>query len=234
VQDPKRYDFIKDLHKNPEASYMFSFGNPTVMYDKVPQKLMDIIINQINKIKEDDKNVEKFNGKLAGHIKKEYSLEPVIPSINNYIMMLAKNYLQANDITDLTDILTGDLPLVLSNIWVNFQNKYEFNPIHDHSGVLSFVIWVKIPYDLQDEFGVFPNIKKKDNSTSTFNFVFTDILGRIRSENLPIDKSFEGIICLFPSKLNHLVHPFFTSDEERISVSGNLKLSIGNNNDVSI
>lgn len=225
MYDLKRYDFIKDLYENPENSYLFSFENPSVLYHKVPKEFMDIIISEIDKIKQNDTDIEKFNDKLAGHIKKEYSLKTVIPSINNYIMTLANNYAQANDITDLMNVLTKDVPFVLNDIWVNLQNKHEFNPIHDHSGVLSFVIWVKIPYDLQDEFAVFPKIKKKENHTSTFNFVFTDILGRIQTEALPIDKSFEGIICIFPSKLKHLVNPFYTSNEERISVSGNIKLN---------
>jgi hypothetical protein len=225
MYDLKRYNFIKDLHKTPENSYLFSFENPSVLYHKVPHEFMDIIISEIDKIKQNDTDVEKFNDKLAGHLKKEYSLKPVIPAINNYIMTLANNYAQANDITDLMNVLTEDVPFVLNDIWVNLQSKHEFNPIHDHSGVLSFVIWVKIPYDLQEEFAVFPKMKKKENHTSTFNFVFTDILGRIQTEALPIDKSFEGIICIFPSKLKHLVNPFYTSDEERISVSGNIKLN---------
>ena len=33
----------------------------------------------------------------------------------------------------------------LNNFWVNYQKQYEFNPLHDHSGIYSFVIFVKIP-----------------------------------------------------------------------------------------
>jgi len=36
MYDLKRYNFIKDLHKNPENSYLFSFENPSVLYHKVP------------------------------------------------------------------------------------------------------------------------------------------------------------------------------------------------------
>jgi hypothetical protein len=37
-----------------------------------------------------------------------------------------------------------------------------------------------------------------------------------------VDKEWEGKIALFPAKLNHLVYPFYTSDEPRISISGNI------------
>ena len=33
--------------------------------------------------------------------------------------------------------------LCLEPLWVNFQKENEFNPLHDHSGVFSFVIWIK-------------------------------------------------------------------------------------------
>ena len=36
--------------------------------------------------------------------------------------------------------------LILNSFWVNYQFKNEFNPYHDHAGVYSFAIWLKIPY----------------------------------------------------------------------------------------
>ena len=39
---------------------------------------------------------------------------------------------------------------------------------------------------------------------------------------IDVDKSFEGKMLVFPSKLQHLVYPFYTSDEHRITVSGNV------------
>ena len=39
----------------------------------------------------------------------------------------------------------------LTDLWVNYQYKHEFNPLHDHSGVYSFVIWMKIPTSFSDQ-----------------------------------------------------------------------------------
>ena len=36
-------------------------------------------------------------------------------------------------------------PYYLQSMWVNYQKQTEFNPLHDHGGVYSFVIWMKIP-----------------------------------------------------------------------------------------
>jgi hypothetical protein len=57
---------------------------------------------------------------------------------------------------------------------------------------------------------------------SMFGFITSDILGRSFTNPIPVSKDYEGVICLFPSALLHYVNPFFTSDEQRISISGNL------------
>ena len=41
-----------------------------------------------------------------------------------------------------------------------------------------------------------------------------------------IDKSWEGVMILFPADTAHQVYPFYTSDDYRISISGNLTRNI--------
>jgi hypothetical protein len=50
-------------------------------------------------------------------------------------------------------------------------------------------------------------------------------MGRIVQNRIEVDKSWEGTMIMFPSSLHHMVHPFYTSDEYRISISGNLIVS---------
>ena len=49
--------------------------------------------------------------------------------------------------------------------------------------------------------------------------------GDIVDNTLPIDKTWEGTMILFKSNLKHQVDPIFTSDDYRISISGNLIMS---------
>ena len=72
---------------------------------------------------------------------------------------------------------------------------------------------------------VFPEIKSGPTRTSKFTFHYVNVLGQMQHYTLNVDKEFEGNIALFPSHLNHSVNPFYTSDEFRISVAGNLRLS---------
>jgi hypothetical protein len=111
----------------------------------------------------------------------------------------------------------------LSGYWVNFQKKHEFNPIHNHGGVISFVIWMKIPYSWEDEIKI--DIVKDSNTKNNIgNFVFVYPKDHyIHTNEITMNPQMEGRMAIFPSYFNHMVYPFYTSDESRISISGNVE-----------
>ena len=109
--------------------------------------------------------------------------------------------------------------------WINFQEKYEYNPIHNHTGVFSYVIWYQIPYYKEDEHRYGAGIKKDIRANNNGEFQFVHTFNNIIYETpLPIDKKMEGYMAIFPSSLNHIVYPFYTSDDYRITLSGNILL----------
>lgn len=107
----------------------------------------------------------------------------------------------------------------LTSFWVNFQKKYEYNPLHNHSGIFSFVIWMKIPYDIKKEQEL-PWVKGSKNQKTVGNFTFVG--PDMENHILTMEKEIEGYCAIFPSHLHHMVYPFYTSDEERVSISGNI------------
>lgn len=167
-----------------------------------------------------------FNSKLAGNIAEEYGLKITSDDVKKELM----NYFQRirtvhknNSVYE--NQVFGKLSnnsLDLDSIWVNYQKKYEFNPLHSHSGVYSFVIWVKIPYDFRTEKTQKHCINSQNNVSSDFAFVYPTSFDMLVTHCIGLNKSFEGMICFFPSSLHHCVFPFYTSDEYRISISGNL------------
>lgn len=116
-------------------------------------------------------------------------------------------------------------PYTMGQWWVNYQRQNEFNPLHSHTGIYSFVIWLKVPthYNQQSKLP----IAHKSNSgcISNFELLYADILGRNQMHNFPMDPSMEGKMLLFPSKLMHCVYPFYNCEEERVSVSGNILIN---------
>ena len=107
----------------------------------------------------------------------------------------------------------------LDSLWVNFQKKHEFNPLHNHSGLFSFVIWMKIPYEWENEKEL-PWVKGSNCEGNVGNFALVD--RSLSSQIFFMNKNIEGHCVFFPSNFYHMVYPFYTSDEERISISGNI------------
>jgi len=104
----------------------------------------------------------------------------------------------------------------LSALWVNFQKKGGFQPLHAHDGTFSFVIWMDIPYDFKDE-------AKKHFRAGDFMFVSSSEASRtVREHKINLSPEMNGYCCFFPSNLCHQVYPFYTSDKDRISISGNI------------
>lgn len=171
-----------------------------------------------------EKKLEKHNNKLAGNIKKEFKIPKAIPIFTKYIFDMCEKYDEEFRYTKGIDICTNNVPLILNNMWVNFQKKHEFNPMHTHGGLFSFVIWVKIPFYNKDEKDNSPGKNSNRNLAGTFEFQYTDSLGSIHSQALHVDKEWEGKMCLFPSRLNHSVCPFYSSNGYRVTVSGNVCL----------
>ena len=168
-----------------------------------------------------------FKNNLAGNISSSYSLmdrgdwfftNVCTPLINSY----SERFYNLGDSIP----IMGVHPYYMSTWWVNYQKQNEFNPIHNHTGVYSFVIWMKIPYDSKKQ--NLKDIARGSNNPQigNFQFVYADILGRSESHEYRLSPEYEGTMLFFPAELDHLVYPFYECDEDRISISGNIMVDI--------
>ena len=138
------------------------------------------------------------------------------------MLPLARGYGAENNLlSSKYTVTTKEEELCLVDPWVNFQEKYEYNPVHNHTGLLSFVLWLKIPYNRKDEDSVPFVPEHTASSNGNFELLYQDTLGAIKTVKLPMDSTFEYSMVLFPAQMCHCVYPFYTSDEYRISVAGN-------------
>jgi|SaaInl59LU_5_DNA_1037362.scaffolds.fasta_scaffold06884_3 hypothetical protein len=138
------------------------------------------------------------------------------PYVTEYINGFKFNlHLDRNDVSN---------QLQLNDTWVTFQKKYDFNPAHCHRGQLSFVIWLKIPYTFEQEKNVAVRSQLDQGSkhlNGDFHFQWIDTTGAIRSHSMEADNKLEGHLCIFASSLYHQVFPYYSTDDTRISISGN-------------
>ena len=204
-----------------------NFNNFGFLTKKFTSEELIPIQNEVDSIKENfDKGI-KYNHVLIGHLKHEYQLQKSLKYAEQLILPLVIDYDKSSNYLETFSFLTKDVSIILDKFWVNFQTKTEFNPVHNHKGIMSFVIWLKIPYLIEDENNYFDTgIEENHKRNGQFSLFYTNSLGQIGSHLIPADKNFEGTIALFPSKMCHCVYPFYTSDDYRISVSGNFKLKI--------
>ena len=210
---------------NPLTPVNFnSYGYVT---KKLEQKNFDKLKEEIAIIRSDFDSATPHNQRLAGNIGKEFIFTKDMSFLSEELYPLIQSYEENFNYLKQLRYLTKDVPVVLKDTWVNFQAKHEFNPIHDHAGVFSFVIWVDVPYLSADEkaqsFGRYSN----SNLAGSFCFYYTSSMGQIIPWEIPADRTFNGTIALFPATLPHAVYPFSSTDDYRVSVSGNLVFDVG-------
>jgi hypothetical protein len=199
---------------------------------KLPQQMIDYLWERIDIVK---KKQNCFKKSLAGNISHSCKLDDpqnlVIENLFDKLYNPDSNPKmfkfideEVANIYKRTGLKDARLDPYLETIWVNFQKKGEFQPIHSHTGVFSFVIWMDIPYHSKDE-AKLPIAKTSDKNHRGGNFSFVSASGITRSVSeytIELSPEMNGCCCFFPSDLSHQVYPFYTSDKDRISISGNI------------
>ena len=203
---------------NYNWNFLPNTGYITTVFSKEELKPIQDEINNIQKNFASPENI-KTNQYLAGHIENQFTLVESAEHIKNLISPLATAFNKQFDFIH----RNVNTKIEFMHLWVNFQKKYEFNPWHMHGGDLSFVLWMSIPYDINDELKTNPGKDGTDPAPGGFTFCYADTSGKIKIQKFLIGKDMEASMILFPASVVHSVYPFYTSDEYRISVSGNIK-----------
>ena len=197
----------------------------------IETKLPEFVMTRLQSYIETAKNNPvSHNDKLVIIISKSLTLEDK----DNWFFKIVLNsligkFMQCYPLyTDRVNLLTKAVPYCLGPLWVNFQKENECNPLHDHTGVFSFVVFVKIPTDWREQHALPICANSNLPKASNFEFQYTTMLGQINYYSYFLDKESEGKILFFPSKLMHMVHPFYNCDKERITISGNILFNISN------
>lgn len=206
------------------------FNNIGYLKHTFQEEELSFLREEVNDIKANFEayNTDAFNEKLAGNIEHEYSLRKSLSKLEELLFPYMRIFDERFSYMQGIDNLTHNVPVVLDQGWVNFQKKTEFNPVHNHSGIISFVIYLDVPYDIEDEKRIISSVNSNSNVPGHFSFFYINTMGNIVSEQIPIDKKYRNVLLMFPAKMMHCVYPFYTSDEYRISVSGNFSLNTSN------
>jgi len=108
----------------------------------------------------------------------------------------------------------------VKSLWINYQRQYEYQPIHKHTGDLSFVIYLQVPKEIDQE------VKEREGTHNNsgpgkINFTIGPHMPFSITTYDELPKV--GDVFIFPAWVQHYVNSF-KSNVERISVSGNITL----------
>lgn len=191
-----------------------SLDNPGVLYTRVPEELFNEIKAGVAPAA---KAAIPYQDALVGNIEEEYRF----PLSNDFVGFLNTMWVAYRE---RFQMWLDSQYSIADYAWINLMKKGEFNPLHLHDGVVSWVLWVDIPYDLEEEIKTESMQRQYYPTASMFQFVYNKLDGHLSHKTLPIDKSWEGSMVMFPAYLKHQVYPFSTSNGRRVSIASNINL----------
>ena len=133
---------------------IYQQSNLSFISEKIPDNIYKDLLTYTKKRRKDE--TWNYNGRLAGALAQQSSLSEwkyECPSFEDYVINLSKelwNEVYETCPWDFQETRDVSPFIKLRNLWVNYQKQNEYNPIHTHSGIVSFVIFVDIPYGSEE------------------------------------------------------------------------------------
>lgn len=208
--------------------YKFPYWGPFVIETQMDSELVMLLLAKGEEATLDARR------DLAGQLNKEFYYENFeewfVPKFTQYVDLYieglmtqqptAFSYFYGKDTWLFPRGEHDEVGWTLEKLWINYQQANEYNPPHYHTGDLSFVVYLQVPQEL---------IKEHEEKQHEHNNEGPGAICLQYGEQLFFSVSrywtmpTEGMLIIFPAWVQHYVHSF-TSDVERISVSGNIKL----------
>lgn len=191
----------------------------------LPKDILLHLAKRIDQIKKEPYNSIDYSSRLVANIKNSYDISDCNSTLEPYIQFLIKEYdKNYPGYLNSQDTVSKSTKIGIHDTWVNFQKPGEYNPNHWHPGIFSFVIWMYVPYTVEDQQSGLPGAP----TNGLFEFSYSQITGAMNHICLPADKNYQGKICFFPSGLQHCVYPFRSNNPNdlRITVAGNVRYLI--------
>jgi hypothetical protein len=194
-------------------------NNISLLLMDIPSELFESIKLETADIEKNYRDKEKYwttlhtTGLSSTGVPTHFKLVENNEKFKNFLADAVAEYYDRSLYLRSLNYLKTQAPLHFQDPWVNLQKANEFFPNHQHEGILSYVLWVKIPKDTS-------NYK----FAGKFEITYSDILGNTRPTEFIVDNTYEGKLLIFPAMLRHCVYPFYNSDDIRISIAGNVLL----------
>tara|TARA_R100000963_G_scaffold28237_1_gene19402 strand:+ start:282 stop:959 length:678 start_codon:yes stop_codon:yes gene_type:complete len=195
---------------NEKLEYTYYHWGPFLFHASMTPRECQIVLEVGDKCR---KKSNDHRQHLAGHLKEEYKIPDPAP-----IAAWLKKYFQAyaSGFDKWTNKTPHSVDFGLTSMWINYMRAHDFNPPHSHIGDISFVLYPHVPTEITKE-------NKDFKGTVCGPGGISWVYGQGSTFTISVQSCMPktGDLFIFPASLQHWVYPF-SSDVERISVSGNV------------
>ena len=140
---------------------------------------------------------------------------------NNVLMPATQAYFDTYGVPFKHKTTHYHLP-TFSRFWCRVSKDGDYQSIHDHQGIFTFVVWLKIPFEGEEERMVQAGFRPE---ASDFVLCYPDTCGQYQKRSWVLGKGAEGKMLFFPSDLNHIVYPHYTTTEYRVALAGDITIN---------
>jgi len=186
----------------------------TIQFNRAPDELSKKILKEYNSYNSNEKEDARHG--LAGDLSEEYYFPKIntVEDIRNFFIEDLSNRfgLPIKYISFAEKVPGTEKYFELEQLWVNEMKANEHNPLHKHTGVLSFVWYLDIPEEIREEC-----YDQKSNSRSRGLIQF---LSMTSNDQIRLNPRTNDVF-IFNSLQRHEVYPFY-SNNKRISMAGNI------------
>ena len=198
--------------------HVHNFPNIGYILHTLTDEQLKPVWEEVSDIQSNFETAGTINHSEAGAIKKEYEILKSKTLLEELVLPMKEAFTECFDIPT---YIQGT-PFI-HRAWVNFQSAGEFMAPHTHIGDYGFALYLQVPFTIQEELDYLSTPDKTANQGSSFVFYYTDSMGHIKPDFLPVDNSWENSVMFFPGTMLHSVQPFYTSDKHRITISGTIR-----------
>lgn len=209
---------IKDIGIEVMKGGNLNFG-PYVAHYKIHPELLEGLL-----VRGEKSRPGSGNSNLAGIMEdqrgysqedKKWFIEHFQPYIDDYVEASSLYSGQQIDYNNPNNRISKKFTLI--DLWINYMKENEQNPEHSHGGMLSWVMFLKVP-DLEEERR---NYKGKSYGPGGVTFHYGEHQNPTWAQHSYGYMPEIAGLWIFPAQLRHQVMSYKTPGE-RISVSGNL------------
>jgi hypothetical protein len=186
------------------------------------EKQLRIARESVSRLSQDFAKAEPVYWDMPGALEHEYMMEEKGRLHMEYLLAPMLREIRKNTpgySMDVNRVLTMGRP------WVTFRQQGEISPYQVGADVLTWVLWLEIPFDPQTEQLAKPGKNSKSQQGGMFELGYTDTQGRITKRQFALDKTFENRVMIFPSGWSFGHTPFYTPGDPMIYVTGVFRIA---------